>query len=185
MFRISPIDPNEAPGEVRELLKEAERQFGSVTNLLHALARSPAALRGFLTLRGSLIQGRLPSRLRRQLALLTSEENGSRYCVSANSERCEASGLTTAEIAAAQRGESSDPRTAAALHFAAAVLHGRGRVTDKELQRVRAAGFDDEEITEIIAHVALNCFANFFCQVAKPDLDFPERLLSVDEEAMG
>jgi alkylhydroperoxidase family enzyme len=46
-------------------------------------------------------------------------------------------------------------------------------VSDAELKRVRAAGFSDAEITEIVANVALNVFTNYFNLVARTVIDFP------------
>ena len=40
-------------------------------------------------------------------------------------------------------------------------------------RRVRAAGYTDGEIAEIIAHVALNVFTNYFNRAAQTDIDFP------------
>jgi AhpD family alkylhydroperoxidase len=115
------------------------------------------------------------------LAVLVAEQNGCRYCVSAYIDRAAATGIAAGELAANRRAESADPKRAAALHFAAAVLDSHGRVTDAELRRVRAAGFDDGQIGEIIGYVALNCFANFFSQVARPDPDFPPVPLTTDD----
>ena len=39
--------------------------------------------------------------------------------------------------------------------------------------RLRAAGFTDAEVAEIVAHVALNVFTNFFNKVAGLAVDFP------------
>jgi hypothetical protein len=38
---------------------------------------------------------------------------------------------------------------------------------------LREAGFSQQEIVEIVAHVSLNMFENYFNMVAKTDLDFP------------
>jgi alkylhydroperoxidase family enzyme len=38
---------------------------------------------------------------------------------------------------------------------------------------VRAAGYDDAEILEIIATVAINIFTNYFNHVALTEVDFP------------
>ena len=48
-----------------------------------------------------------------------------------------------------------------------------GRVSDAELGQVRAVGFSDEEIVEIIAHVGINVFTNYFNLVAGTEVDFP------------
>src|SRR5690606_897337 len=64
-------------------------------------------------------------------------------------------GATAAEMAEAQAGRSADPRTAAALSFALMVVENRAAVTTSDVQALRAAGFDDGEIVEILAYVAL------------------------------
>jgi alkylhydroperoxidase family enzyme len=46
-------------------------------------------------------------------------------------------------------------------------------VTDRDLAAVRAAGFDDGAIAEVVAQVALNIFTNYFNHVAGTDIDFP------------
>lgn len=48
-----------------------------------------------------------------------------------------------------------------------------GRATDADVQTVKAAGFTDGEIGEIVANVALNVFTNYFNETAQTDIDFP------------
>ena len=55
---------------------------------------------------------------------------------------------------------SADPKVDAALAFTRAVLETRGGVSDADIERVRAAGYSDGEIAEIIAHVALSVLTN-------------------------
>jgi len=38
---------------------------------------------------------------------------------------------------------------------------------------VRQAGLSDGEIAEVVAHVALNVFTNYFNKAAEVDIDFP------------
>jgi uncharacterized peroxidase-related enzyme len=180
--RIPAVEPGNASPVIQSLLARAREQYGKVPRLLASMANSPAALRGFLDLRAALDGGRLSPTLRLQLALLVAEENASRYCVAAHSSRGLQAGLAECEVAANRRAESDDSKTAAALAFAAAVLASRGRVSEAEMARVRAAGFSDEEITEIVAHVALNCFGNFFCQLARPELDAAPVPLTTDRD---
>jgi alkylhydroperoxidase family enzyme len=52
-------------------------------------------------------------------------------------------------------------------------MEQRGKVSDADLQAVRAAGFNDEEIVEILSHVALNTFTNYFNETALTEIDFP------------
>jgi pimeloyl-ACP methyl ester carboxylesterase len=61
-------------------------------------------------------------------------------------------GLTNGDVVASRQGRSSDPKVAAAIAFARAVLERRGDVSNAELRAVRESGHGD---AEIVAHVAL------------------------------
>jgi alkylhydroperoxidase family enzyme len=74
---------------------------------------------------------------------------------------------------AAQAGESDDPRTQAALDFALKLVNDRGHVGDADVHALKAAGFDDEAIVEILAHVALNLFTNYLNVAFAVPVDFP------------
>jgi alkylhydroperoxidase family enzyme len=82
-------------------------------------------------------------------------------------------GASAAEMAAAQQGEAADARTAAALRFALKLVNDRGHVSDADVQALRAAGFDDEHVVEILAHVALNLFTNYVNVAFGVPVDFP------------
>ena len=82
-------------------------------------------------------------------------------------------GATGADMAAAQVGRSDDPRTAAALAFALKVVGQRAQVDDADFTNLRTAGFDDGQIVEIMAHVALNLFTNYINVALDVPVDFP------------
>jgi alkylhydroperoxidase family enzyme len=82
-------------------------------------------------------------------------------------------GASADEMAQAQTGRSSDPKSAAALAFALKLVEERGQVTDADVQALRAQGFDDGGIVEIIAHVALNLFTNYINVALDVPVDFP------------
>lgn len=81
--------------------------------------------------------------------------------------------MSDEELAANLASQSSDERTQAALSFARAVVEHRGRVADSDLAEIKAAGFTDAEIVEIVSVVALNVFTNYFNLVAGTEIDFP------------
>ena len=82
-------------------------------------------------------------------------------------------GLSESELAAARYGNSMDSKARAAIAFALAVLDAKGRVSDATLSEARAAGLDDNEIVELVAHVALNIFTNYLNNLAGTEVDFP------------
>jgi len=81
--------------------------------------------------------------------------------------------LDDAEIAANRNGTSSDAKADAAVHFAVNVAQERGHVSDAAVLAVKAAGYDDAEVMEIVLHVALNTLTNYVNEVAQTDIDFP------------
>jgi uncharacterized peroxidase-related enzyme len=142
-------------------------------NFLHRLADSPAALQAYVAGVGALAQGQLTPRQRELLALTIAEINGARYCLSAHYALARSLGLNDAEIRSARRAASADPETHALLRFAQAVAIQRGEISDADLQTLHQAGFTDALIAEIVSHIALNIFTNYFNSVARTDIEFP------------
>lgn len=182
MSRLNLIDPQQATGQRRELLDAVQMQLGGVPNFMRALANSSSTFDGFLELHSRLGQGNLDLKTRERLALMTAEANACQYCVSAHSALGAQAGLSDDEIQAAREGSSADEKAAAAVSFAQSVLENRGDVTTAELNAVREAGFGDEEIIEVIGHVALNVWTNFIGKVGQIDIDFPEVALLGDKQ---
>src|SRR3546814_14124303 len=89
-------------------------------------------------------------------------------------------------MARAQAGRSDDPAVAAALAFALKVVEDRGQVGDADVQRLRDAGYGDEQVMEILAHVALNIFTNYTNVAFGVPVDFPAvALLRSEERRVG
>lgn len=163
-----------APAASQPLLHAVKKQLGSVPNLFRLVANSPAALEGYLGLAGALNKGALPAPTRERIALAIAELNGCSYCLSAHTYLGKnLARLDDAEITANRHGSSNDPKAAAAVHFAVAVAGARGHIAETDLRAVRAAGYDDAQIIEIVLHVALNTWTNYLNEVAATEIDFP------------
>ncbi len=173
MPRLNVVDPTQAEGKAKDLLERVDRALGATPNMMRAMAASPAVLDAYLVFSGALAKGRLPAGVREQLALLAAAENACEYCAAAHTVLGGRAGVSDDDLAAGLAGEASDPKVAAALRFARAVIREKGFVDDAELQAVRDAGFDDGAIGEIIGNVALNVFTNYFNSVGQTELDFP------------
>ena len=172
MTRLTPIDPAEATGKARELLSAVETKLRFTPNMMRTMAISPGVLDGYLSFSTALGGGALGAKLREQIALAVAEANGCEYCQAAHSTIGKMVGLTNADVVASRQGRSSDPKAAAALAFARAILDRRGDVSDADLGAVREPGYGDGEIAEIVAHVALNVFTNYFNRFARTNIDF-------------
>lgn len=175
MSRIAPVDPasSTTPAESRQLMDAFKAKVGMVPNLLKSLAHSPTALKFYLGGSDTLAHGALPGGLREQLAIAIADANGCDYCLSAHTALGKMANVSAEDLLAARSAGASNPKDAAALSFAQAVVSTRGRVSDTQLQAVRQAGYTDAQIAEIVAVVAINIFTNYFNHVADTEVDFP------------
>lgn len=173
MARVNLVEATAASGEAAALLKEINQAFGVTPNMFKAVANSPAALKSMWGAFGALGQGRLGPKLGEQIAVAIADRNDCQYCLSAHTALGRKAGASAQEMAEAQAGRSADPRTAAALAFALKVVENRAKVSDVDVRALRDAGFDDDEIVEILAQVALNLFTNYVNVAFDVPLDFP------------
>jgi uncharacterized peroxidase-related enzyme len=174
MERITPINQQAAQGRAKELLDAVKAKLGIVPNMTRSMAVSPPVLEACVGFIGALGHGVLPARVREQLALDVAEANHCDYCVSAHSALGKRAGLTEQDVLDSRRGASADPKADVLLRFARTVLEKRGVIEDADIAAVREAGYGDAEIAEVVAHVGLNVFTNYFNNVAGTTIDFPK-----------
>ncbi|HEX4611329.1 MAG TPA: carboxymuconolactone decarboxylase family protein [Urbifossiella sp.] len=174
MSRLNHIQPETATGRPQELLAAVKQHIGMVPNMTRAMVNSPAVLDGYLQFSGALAKGSLSPKVREQIALAIAEANGCDYCLAAHSAVGKMVGLTADQIRDSRLGTAVDGKTDALIHFARQVVEVRGRVSDADFATVRAAGWDDGAIAEVVANVALHVFTNYFNLVADTTLDFPK-----------
>ncbi len=175
MSRINtPSSIEAAPEASRPMLEAVKKQLGVVPNLFRMVSTNPVALEAYLGLSGTLGKGKLPATTRERIALAVAEINGCSYCLSAHTYLGKnVAKLDDAEITANRNGASNDPKADAAVRFAAKVVHQRGHVQTKDVEAVKLAGYDDEQILEIVLHIALNTWTNYINEIAQTEIDFP------------
>jgi uncharacterized peroxidase-related enzyme len=175
MTRLKALQPDEATGKTKELFNGVQSKLGMVPNMMRTMGSSPALLEGYLQLSGALGHGTLGTRTGELIALAVAESNRCNYCLSAHSFIGEKiAGIDTSSLMAAREGNSSHDKTDAALKFAQALVTKRGSVNDQDVNKVKAAGYSDGDIGEIVAHVALNILTNYLNITAQTEIDFPE-----------
>lgn len=175
MTRLNAVSPDEATGKTKELFTAINGKLGMVPNMMRTMGNSPALLGAYLNFSGSLGEGTLGAKLGTLIALTVAEANQCQYCVSAHSFIGKnLNGLDDKKIDSARALTKIDARTDAALKFANILVEKRGHVTDDDVDAVLAAGFTQGEVGEIVGHVALNTFTNYFNNTANTVVDFPK-----------
>lgn len=171
--RVPLVDRTAATGSVRTVLDQIHGAFGATPNMFRAVANSPAALQSMWAAFGALGGGVIGAALGEQIAVAVANRNACDYCLAAHTALGRKAGVSGDDLAAAQSGESADPRTAAVLRFALKLVNERGQVDATDVQALRDHGWSDEHIVEIVAHVALNLFTNYVNVALAVPVDFP------------
>ena len=168
MPRLRLLDHESADPRVAPTLK------ATPINIFKGMANNPDVMQGLLGLSGSLGKSAsLTPREKEAVMLRVSERNGCDYCLAAHTAVAAKTGVSAEDALAFRRGDGSNERETALLHFLEAVLDKQGFVDDAELDAFRAAGFDDAAVVEVCAGIAWMTFTNLFNHVNDTEIDFP------------
>jgi len=121
----------------------------------------------------ALAKGSLNAKLRQEIALAVGQKERLRMlCVRLHRNR-QVRGSHGPANSQQPPGQGTSPKDTAALTFARELLEKHGQVPARSIQALRDQGFTDGASAEIIAHVALNIFTNYFNIALDVDVDFP------------
>ncbi|MEZ4379547.1 MAG: carboxymuconolactone decarboxylase family protein, partial [Gemmatimonadales bacterium] len=148
MARITQVSDTAAAPEAVALFTAIKGKVGMVPNLYRVAANQPAVLAALLGLNETLAGGGFDPRTREAVALAVAGENSCDYCASAHAAISAGLRVPPAAIDAHLAGRSDDPRTAAILRLATAIVAEKGRVADGELAEARLAGLTEADIVE-------------------------------------
>ena len=178
MTTILLLDPAKVTGRATAIMDGVAVSRGIVPNMIRAPAHSPAALAGYTSFHAALGGGVLSAGLRERIGIAVAVANDCHPRLAAHSHFGRTEGVSEQELVAARDGHSADPATAAALRFALIALRGIGHVPEADQAAVRAAGFGDTAMMEIVAVVFENVFTNAVNYLAGTESDaWPEPVL--------
>ncbi|MET7333517.1 carboxymuconolactone decarboxylase family protein [Nonomuraea sp. NPDC005650] len=162
MRRLVPLEPADAPGKSKELLNDILDRRGGVGEMVATMAHSPALLEGYLNFSRAMKRVKLPRALSEKVSLAVQEWIGCGTCLQAHVEAGRAVGLSESDIALARQGTSTDAREAALIAVAVRVLAEPSSITDADVADLRAHGWSDRVIAEIVGVVTLNLLTGAF-----------------------
>lgn len=172
MSILSIHSPETAPEASRPFLEATKKRFGFSPNIAGALAESPAALEGYLTL-ARLFAGTSFSAAERQIVLIAaSVANGCAYCVAAHSTMAAGERVAEDVIAALRDGEPiADARLEALRRFVVILVESRGWASDADVQSFIAAGFSRQQVVEVLLGITQKTLSNYVNHLADTPLD--------------
>jgi uncharacterized peroxidase-related enzyme len=161
MSRVEPLDSAEIPETARPILEFSQQVMGFTANDVLTMARWPELLQALQPMVAVIYgPGRLDDGLKRLLALVTSTAAGCRYCQAHTAHGADAVNVDPEKIAAAWEFETSDLFSDAERAALRIARNGATQsISDADFAELKAH-FDDREIMEIVAVIALFGFLN-------------------------
>jgi uncharacterized peroxidase-related enzyme len=159
MARVMLLDPDKATGRVSEVFERVKSYYRMVPGLQKALAYLPETTDALWTLSLTTAQeGSIREELKRVFFAVTAYEVECEYCTAAHMIALLGKRWSREECVEVIEGRPS-PRLSdkenVAVNFARVVGRRPAAVTDEMVEDLRAAGWTDAEIVEIVASVAL------------------------------
>jgi uncharacterized peroxidase-related enzyme len=153
------LDPDQATGRTKEVFEKVKRYYRMVPGLQKGLAYLPETTDNLWSLSLSTVrEGNIRSELKRVFFAVTAYEVECEYCTAAHMLALLGKQWTRDECVEVLEGKPS-PRLSdkenAAVNFARVVGRRPAAVTDGMVDELRAFGWTDAEVVEIVASVAL------------------------------
>jgi hypothetical protein len=177
MTRIPGYTIENAPDSVRPLLIEM-LQFspsGKLLNLHAQMARSPAVLEAYVSIRRATARlGTLEQPVRTALMLATAGVVANEYTLAIISRLALQSGWRPDQVDALRAGrELGEQPTDALVALVREAAANSGRVTDASWDQAASAGWTEEQLAEAFAYLGLTVFTGYFLSYAATEPDIP------------
>lgn len=161
-----------APEAAKPFLEGAAKSYGFVPNLMGAMAEAPAVLEGYIALNGILDKSSFSNAEKQVAILAVSRENGCDYCMAAHSTIAAMQGVDAEVVEALRDGAPiADARLQALRRFTEIISEKRGWADDADIQAFLGAGFDRQNILEVVLVVSLKTLSNYTNHLATPPVD--------------
>src|SRR5690349_11724742 len=173
MTKIKAIAPDAAPEAAKEMMELVKKRLGRVPAMYQVMANSSAVLESYVKLNVALGSGTLGSKMAELIALASAEYNGCSYCLSAHTFLGAKAGLTEIERAEGRVFHSENEKFDVGLAFVKKILENPKALTSADVEPLRAVGYSDGDILEIVANVIRNLFTNYVNIISETEVDWP------------
>lgn len=139
-------------------------------------AVSPESLKGIWPVMNHILtQGRVGRRLKEMIFVAISALKTCHYCEAAHHAFCLNIGVSQAQIKSLIENhtiaETDDAKEKTAIDFAVKLAKDSHAGSEQDMQNLKAVGFDEEEIMEIIAMSGMAVFYNHLANATKINID--------------
>ncbi|MDX1589063.1 MAG: carboxymuconolactone decarboxylase family protein [Oleiphilaceae bacterium] len=181
-FTVYGID--DAPAEAKPILEGAKKEMGMVPNLFGVMSESPNVLKGYKQLSELFTTSSLNAEEVTVVWQTINVENACHYCVPAHTAIASQMGVSD-EITQALREEKPlpDKKLEALRQFTLAMVRQRGNPDKSTLNAFFEAGYQQQQVLDVILGIAMKTLSNYTNHVAETPLDEPFKPLAWTKKA--
>lgn len=150
MAKISYVEKDAAPDNVKAVYEQMEKKFGVVPNVLKGMANSPELFMGFIPFLGAALgPSRVDSATKELAIITTSKLNGCTYCTAHHTAAGKRAGLSDDKIGATpdENSPALDDREKAVVRYSKELAQNVA-ASQESLDELRKH-FDDGQIAEL------------------------------------
>lgn len=167
-------DASSAPAESRPLLENSIKAFGMVPNLHGVMAEAPTALASYQFLHDQFLQTSFNADEKTVVWQTINVEHECHYCIPAHSAIAKSMKVDMSLNEALRNRETMPTEKLQVLHETTLTLvRNRGILSEVELQRFLEAGYNHQQLLEIIVGIAQKVMSNYTNHLARTPVDAP------------
>lgn len=161
-----------APQDAKTRLEGVQEKMGFLPNLFAKMAEAPALLEAYQTLDAIYSRTSLTPAQQQVALLAISSVNGCSFCVAAHTGGAKAAKVPEGDIEKLRELKNpDDPKLNAVARFAKHLVEARGWADDAEVQAFLAAGFEKQQLLELVIAVSLKTLSNYTNHIAGTPLN--------------
>ena len=170
---FAPLTIATAPKASRPMLEKVKKSLGFIPNLTAIFANNPTVLEGYLALGAVVEKGSFTPMERQIILLAASLENNCSYCAAAHSQIAKSLLHMPAEVVAAVHNNTPvpDAKLNALVTLVRELVRERGYAKEKTIQKFLAAGYQKEQVMELLLGIALKTISNYLDHISPTPLD--------------
>lgn len=173
MARLTVNTVDSAPEKAKERIEMVQKANGFVPNLIGVLANSPQALEMYQEVGKMNSRNSLTAEEIEVVQITAAAHNGCDFCVAGHTKI--GTKLKMPEnVLTALRGRTAiddNEKYQALAQFTMQLIDNRGKVSDDELAAVKAVGYTDQNILDVVMGVALATLCNYANNIAQNDIN--------------
>ena len=166
------LTPQTAPERARENLEKFEKKFRFIPNMQRAMSLSPETLDCYLASFDEFEKTSFTPAEKQVVLIATSIENNCTYCVAGHTGLARMAKMSPEDLEALRAGTTMpDPKLNALRNFTRQMVLSRGQMNDADVEAFLAAGFNKQNLIEVVLGVAHKTISNYVNQLVRTPLD--------------